>query len=178
MANVWLGNGVTIALWRTASADTSFLAGLFGSMLLYRAFFHRLRRFPGPFAARLSNFYHFAITARTNMQHHLFIRKLHGQYGDFVRTGPRELSIRRASAINLIYGPSSTCGKATWYDQNSDNPDHVSVENIRDLGKHRTRRKAWDNGLGFRGTFLLKYTIAFPMTDVADGGTAASPRRL
>jgi hypothetical protein len=52
-ANYALGD----ALVRTASAGAAFLVGLYGSMLVYRAFFHRLGHFPGPFAARLSNLY-------------------------------------------------------------------------------------------------------------------------
>lgn len=60
--------------------------GLFASMLLYRAFFHRLSRYPGPFLARLSTFY---ITARSVRKLHLFeeVRSLHAQYGDIVRIG-------------------------------------------------------------------------------------------
>lgn len=33
------------------------VAGIFSSITVYRAAFHRLNRFPGPFMARLSNFY-------------------------------------------------------------------------------------------------------------------------
>lgn len=49
--------GLADAILRAWSAGLAFLMGLFGSMLVYRAFFHRLGRFPGPFAARLSNLY-------------------------------------------------------------------------------------------------------------------------
>ena len=63
-----------------------YAAGLYTSMLLYRAFFHRLSGYPGPFLARLSNFY---ITARSVKKLHLFeeVQKLHAQYGDYVRLG-------------------------------------------------------------------------------------------
>lgn len=64
----------------------SYIAGLYMSMMLYRAFFHRLSKFPGPFLARLSNFY---ITARSVKKLHLFeeVQELHSQYGDYVRLG-------------------------------------------------------------------------------------------
>lgn len=93
------------------------------------------------------------MTKQSNQQYHRHMQKLHAQYGDFVRTGPRELSIVRASAIDLIYGPKSRCEKATWYDQNSGNPDKVGIENIRSKKKHAIRRRVWDKGLGFRGMF-------------------------
>jgi cytochrome P450 family 628 len=62
------------------------VAGLYGSMLLYRAFFHRLSQYPGPFLARVTNFY---ITALSMKKLHLFeeVQKLHAQYGDYVRLG-------------------------------------------------------------------------------------------
>lgn len=53
-------------LW-TGAATT----GLYTSMLFYRAFFHRLGRFPGPFPARLSQFYSTSVEKQT---HALVIR--------------------------------------------------------------------------------------------------------
>ncbi|KAF2134736.1 cytochrome P450 [Dothidotthia symphoricarpi CBS 119687] len=151
--------GVTSALLRTWLAGSAFLLGLYSSMLVYRAFFHQLRRFPGPFAARLSNAYHMIIIKRTNMRYHRHVQKLHACYGDFVRTGPREISVIRASAINLVYGPMSTCEKATWYDQNSGDADKVGIENIRSKEKHRLRRRAWDKGLGFRALSVYESRV-------------------
>lgn len=60
--------------------------GLYSSMLVYRAWLHRLSSYPGPFLARLTNFY---ITARSVKKLHLYeeVRKLHAQYGDYVRIG-------------------------------------------------------------------------------------------
>jgi hypothetical protein len=100
------------------------------------------------------------VMKKTGMRYHRHLQELHAQYGDFVRTGPREISIIRPSAINLIYGPTSTCEKATWYDQNSGNADKVGIENVRSKEKHRIRRRAWDKGLGFRGT-LTHCTCCF-----------------
>lgn len=96
------------------------------------------------------------------MQYHLYVQKLHSRYGDFVRTGPRELTVLRASAVELVYGPSSKCTKGTWYDQNSGNPDKVGIENVRDKERHRVRRKAWDQGLGSRGMSLNVFTAPYP----------------
>lgn len=64
--------------------------GLYASMLIYRAYFHRLCRFPGPFLARLSNFYVTALSAR---KLHLYeeTAELHKIYGDYVRLGVHAL---------------------------------------------------------------------------------------
>ena len=51
------GLSIMHALLHTWLAGSAFLFGLYGSILLYRAFFHRLCHFPGPFTARLSNLY-------------------------------------------------------------------------------------------------------------------------
>lgn len=74
------------SLLRTLAVATSFNTGLFGSILVYRAFFHRLRRFPGPFLAKLSRFPALSNAARTK-QAHLSTQRVHEQYGDFVRVG-------------------------------------------------------------------------------------------
>jgi hypothetical protein len=56
------------------------------SILTYRAFFHRLSRFPGPFRARLSNLY---ATKLANKDEHMYleVQELHRRYGDIVRIG-------------------------------------------------------------------------------------------
>lgn len=74
------------ALFRMVVIISSFNAGLFGSMLVYRAFFHRLHRFPGPFAAKPSRFYR-VFRDWTRLRAHLEDQKLHETYGDFVRVG-------------------------------------------------------------------------------------------
>lgn len=58
---------------------------LFFSMTTYRVFFHRLRKFPGPFLAKVTKFWHVFHTL--NSQNHALLNDLHGKYGDFVRTG-------------------------------------------------------------------------------------------
>lgn len=74
-------------VFRVAGA---YLAGLYGSMLIYRAFFHRLHNFAGPFAARLSKLW---MARRSLRKLHMFkeIQDLHQQYGDYVRVGQYRL---------------------------------------------------------------------------------------
>lgn len=74
------------SLLRTFIVAGAFNVGLGGSILLYRAFFHRLHRFPGPFPAKLSRFYAMTKAAK-NLQANIDIQNLHARYGDFVRVG-------------------------------------------------------------------------------------------
>ena len=63
----------------------SYGAALFGSILLYRAFFHRLHEYPGPRLAKLSKFWNVARAFRsTNFR---LMEEMRCKYGEFVRTG-------------------------------------------------------------------------------------------
>jgi hypothetical protein len=64
----------------------SFLSGMTSSILIYRGFFHRLNRFPGPFIARLSNVYASWLAIKEEHMY-LEVQKLHQKYGDIVRIG-------------------------------------------------------------------------------------------
>ncbi|KAJ5348692.1 uncharacterized protein N7506_001945 [Penicillium brevicompactum] len=63
----------------------SFNVGLVSSIGIYRLFFHRVRRFPGPVLSKLSRFYD-AYLAGKDVQYNVEIEKLHETYGDFIRT--------------------------------------------------------------------------------------------
>jgi hypothetical protein len=59
--------------------------GVYSSMLVYRGFFHRLGKFPGPFFARFSNIYLTMMSSKLHLYKE--VSKLHETYGDYVRTG-------------------------------------------------------------------------------------------
>ncbi|KAF2142309.1 uncharacterized protein K452DRAFT_226565 [Aplosporella prunicola CBS 121167] len=139
---------------RAAVAGISFNAGVLTSISLYRLFSHQLRRFPGPILARLSRFYAMRLASKRK-QLYVEVQELHRQHGDFVRVGPREISINRASAIPLIYGPPSRCQKSPWYSQVSTDVTEVSINSTRDMEVHRRRRRAWDRS--FSSKALLNY---------------------
>ena len=86
-----VGDGMGTALVPDFSYISAYAFGLFTSMLFYRAFFHRLRAFPGPFMAKMTKFWHVSKSLRS--QNHLLMASLHRNYGDFVRTGRSSLSI-------------------------------------------------------------------------------------
>lgn len=63
----------------------SYFVALYTSIAIYRLFFHRLGRFPGPYWARISNFY--AVYMFRKSDTYLVVRELHEKYGPIVRTG-------------------------------------------------------------------------------------------
>ncbi|KAF7846282.1 hypothetical protein BT93_L4670 [Corymbia citriodora subsp. variegata] len=133
---------IFLAAKETSILGSLFLAGLTTSILVYRAAFHRLNRFPGPFAARLSNMYPTMLSAR-KLQLYEEVDSLHKTYGDFVRVGPSELSINHPGAMTAIHSAQSRCSKGPWY--NVLHP-RVSLHMVRDKTEHARRRRVWDRG--------------------------------
>ncbi|KAF2444061.1 cytochrome P450 [Karstenula rhodostoma CBS 690.94] len=126
-----------------ATAATVYLGTLTASIVIYRAQFHRLRKFPGPFAARITKFDTIS-RVLPDCQLYKVIEGLHKKYNtDIVRTGPREISIASADAIPLIYGPMSKCRKGVWY-SSAYHMEGASLQTTRVHQEHRERRKAWD----------------------------------
>ncbi|EED15645.1 cytochrome P450, putative [Talaromyces stipitatus ATCC 10500] len=116
------------------------LLGLFSSIIVYRMLFHRLRKFPGPVLAGITSWYANCLSAK---KLHKFeeIGRLHRQYGDYVRVGPRELSIANPRALPIIYGHASQTTKGPFYDGAK---PYISVHSTRDKRDHARRRKMWD----------------------------------
>jgi hypothetical protein len=79
------GHGLVQGLLTSTAISASYLGALFTSIIVYRLFFHRLRKFPGPFAAKFSKLYApwLARQGRLHIRH----LELTQKYGDFVRTG-------------------------------------------------------------------------------------------
>jgi hypothetical protein len=128
---------------------TCHLAGLFSSIIIYRVFFHRLRKFPGPTIAGITAFYASYLSAK---KFHKFkeIEILHQQYGDYVRVGPRELSIADPRAVLSIYGPLSKTTKGPFYDGVQ---PYISLHSDRDQKRHARRRRTWDHAFSTNGNF-------------------------
>lgn len=87
------GYTISESLSKSIVITMQFIAGFFASTFIYRAFFHSLHRFPGPFPAKVTRFYAFKI-AITTLQTHISSEKAHEKYGDFVRVGMRTPSDR------------------------------------------------------------------------------------
>ncbi len=73
----------------TASFTAAYLGALWTSMIIYRAFFHRLNHFPGPPLAKTSKLYHcFKLSKMDNFRK---LTRWHEEYGDFVRIGTQSI---------------------------------------------------------------------------------------
>lgn len=131
------------ALKLTAIVLTSFFTSLTGSILIYRIFFHPLRHFPGPFAAKCSKLTH-TMRLIEKSDNYLQTHALHGVYGDIVRIGPNELSITKPEAVQALIGLGSKCIKSPWYDVVA--LPHTTMHSERDRVTHDKRRKVWDRG--------------------------------
>ena len=68
----------------TAVGTASYFTALSTSILIYRAFFHPLRRFPGPFSAKLSKITHVLRIAKDS-KNYLLNEQMFDKYGQFVR---------------------------------------------------------------------------------------------
>ncbi|KAI5924848.1 putative cytochrome P450 monooxygenase [Camillea tinctor] len=119
--------------------------GLFGSLLCYRLFWHPLRAFPGPLAARISSLW--ISTQNIKPQNHLVSLDLYKKYGPFVRVGSSELMIVHPKAVPAIYGVQSACRKAAWYD--AEYP-RQSIHMTRDHKLHHERRRIWSQAFSNR----------------------------
>ncbi|KAH8811348.1 cytochrome P450 monooxygenase-like protein [Xylogone sp. PMI_703] len=136
--------GLLESLRRTSLVTISYLGSLYSSIVLYRLLFHPLRRFPGPLGYKISKLWHVTrVAARLDNFHQL--DELHRKYGDFVRTGPSEVSIFDPDAVPIILGPRSRCSKAPWYDVSL---PLISMHTARDKKAHDKRRRLWDHGFG------------------------------
>ncbi|KAH9889218.1 cytochrome P450 [Xylariomycetidae sp. FL2044] len=121
----------------------SYLFSLTISILLYRVFFHRLTRlgFKGPWYARISKVWH--VWAARHSRNFLVLDEIHKKYGDFVRTGPSEITIFHPDVFMAIDGPRSECIKADWYDLLQPNPAIITARNKH---IHGSRRRVWNQG--------------------------------
>jgi hypothetical protein len=77
------------------------LAGMVAVKVLYEITLSPLRRFPGPFLAKLTDFYRAGLTTRGNVDHHN--RQWHQKWGSAVRVGPNAISLSDPELIKVVY---------------------------------------------------------------------------
>ncbi|RPD68207.1 high nitrogen upregulated cytochrome P450 monooxygenase 2 [Lentinus tigrinus ALCF2SS1-7] len=124
----------------------TYLSALVASVVLYRISpFHPLWPYPGPFWCRTTMFWHAAVAATGEQPRYL--QRLHDKYGDIVRFGPNNLSIRDPSLVGPLMG-SSGVGKGPNFVGAMLTETNVPMVGIADTDEHIRRRRAWTRGLG------------------------------
>ncbi|KAI1137681.1 cytochrome P450 [Hypoxylon sp. FL0543] len=103
----------------------------------YRVFFHPLRNFPGPLAAKVSDFYagSRALSRRLHLTTYLDLKK----YGPVLRLGPNRLVFNSAEALQDIYN-NERVTKSHVY-QLTVSAGKPSIFNTIDKRRHRAKRK-------------------------------------
>lgn len=137
--NKLYGEELNVAIKTITFVGAAFLAGLYSTLLVWRAFFNPLNKFPGPFGARISSFW-WSFRVGTSSHAFLKVQELHAQYGPYLRIGSNDMAIADPKAVNLIYGPNSKCRKSITYD--IDKP-MVSMHTDRSREAHDKRRRIW-----------------------------------
>ena len=129
------------AAWISAKLSFSYLGAVFGSMVIYRMYFHRLRSYPGPLAARISQLYHVAkISKKVDSFRH--IHKLHQQYGEYVRIGPNFLSVADPDIVNIAHAHGTGFDKGNNYEAGK---PFTTLQQMVDREMHDKRRKhGWE----------------------------------
>ncbi|KAI1391783.1 cytochrome P450 [Hypoxylon trugodes] len=104
----------------------------------YRLLLHPLRKYPGPFIAKLSDAYEGYFAAARRL--HLKTYQDHIKYGPIVRHGPNKLLFNSVTALRDIY-QNDRVVKASIYRASQVQPDKYNVFNSRDKSIHRTKRR-------------------------------------
>ncbi|KZT00648.1 cytochrome P450 [Laetiporus sulphureus 93-53] len=98
---------------------------------------HRIRSYPGPFLAKLSDAWLGWVAAKGHRSE--VVHKLHQKHGKFVRIAPDHVSISDPEAIQEVYAHGNSTTKSNFYDA------FVSIQrglfNTRSRPEHARKRK-------------------------------------
>ncbi|KAG6907707.1 hypothetical protein DXG01_007725 [Tephrocybe rancida] len=120
----------------------TFWAVLSASVIIYRLSpWHPLAKFPGPLMCKVSKFW-LAFQSLGGKQH-LYYYNLHEQYGDVVRVGPNELSMRDVAAVAPMTGPQGLAKGPFWEGRFPEDEPTKPMIALRDKAEHARRRRSW-----------------------------------
>ncbi|KAI0331702.1 cytochrome P450 [Cubamyces sp. BRFM 1775] len=103
------------------------------SLTIYRASpFHRLGCYPGPILCRLTGLR--MVLASLGYRPHVYLQALHEQYGDIVRIGPNELSVRDPLFVAPLYSFNGLLHRSRYMGDNV-NAKEASRRGIADYKK-------------------------------------------
>ncbi|KZP24070.1 high nitrogen upregulated cytochrome P450 monooxygenase 2 [Athelia psychrophila] len=128
-------------LFAFVSSFVIYVASLVASVVIYRLGpFHPLAKYPGPMTGKLSKLW-MSYVATTGRQH-IYYNSLHHKYGDIVRIGPNELSVRDAAAVVPMMGSQGLPKGPLWLGRD---PQRKGDSLIMLSGpEHTRRRRPWN----------------------------------
>ncbi|KAF7322341.1 hypothetical protein HMN09_00011800 [Mycena chlorophos] len=134
-----------VSLGSILTVYVAFLSALSASIVVYRLSpFHPLAAYPGPVLGKATQLWILGIATAAGHQY-LYLKKLHDQYGPFVRIGPNELSMIDAAAANQILGPGGlNKGRYFTAGRHASTPPTI-VSLIGDA--HTSKRRVWNRGM-------------------------------
>ncbi|EKM50334.1 uncharacterized protein PHACADRAFT_264951 [Phanerochaete carnosa HHB-10118-sp] len=136
-------------------------------VLAYRASpFHPLARYSGPLLCKLSKGWLMYLTASTGKTY-IYIHELHKLYGDVVRIGPNELSIRHKDVCTTVLGPKGL-PRGPFYDTRI-HDSGVSLDGLRDMALHTVRRRPWARAMNSASTKYYEELIRKTVSDLISG---------
>ena len=144
--------------WRVVVLLVVLLLARLTWLAVYRMFFHPLAKYPGPIAAKLSDFYMIALTAGGRATYARY--ELHQKYGKVVRMGPNELCFCDLASIKDIYGQSAEpCLKAPFFYDGFTLTGTSSVFSATDRTVHARMRRLLSHGFSERGVLQFQGEI-------------------
>ncbi|KAN0137390.1 Cytochrome P450 [Lactarius tabidus] len=139
--------------WASAAAVFAFVtywSALTCFTLMYRfSPFHPLAKYPGPAIAKASKLWGSYHTSTGNI--HRCYKNLHERFGDVVRVGPNELSIRDSSLIHPVLGQGRLSKGPRWGE------DPTMLIARTDPISHMEQRKPWNRA--FSSAAVKEYEI-------------------
>ncbi|KAI9755042.1 MAG: hypothetical protein M4579_004445 [Chaenotheca gracillima] len=121
------------------------LLAILGSVLYvllvvaYRLTLHPLAGYPGPFFARITDWYN--VYYCWSGTRHLEFYRIHQKYGKIVRFGPDRVSINSNEALKAIYGSQANTQKSAGYSSFRHFFKSDSTQTIVDKAQHARKRR-------------------------------------
>lgn len=115
---------------------------------VYRLYFHPLASYPGPFWARLTTFPSWWHTY--NLDRHIWLRRLHDEYGPAVRSTPGGVVLNTPDAFRALTGPKGNNTKSHAYKFFPRSADAQSTLQTIDNREHGRKRRVLANAFSER----------------------------
>ncbi|RDW60060.1 putative cytochrome P450 67 [Coleophoma crateriformis] len=118
--------------------SATFVAYLF-FLAAYRLTFHPLAKYPGPFLAKITDWY--SVYHAWKGDRHLEFWRCHEKYGPVFRYGPSSLSINTNTALKTIYGHRANVKKSQFYSVFPPTKDTFNTHSSIDKASHARKRR-------------------------------------